>query len=653
MNNKKEVSRRELLEWSLGGAALMAGGLRPAWPIAADFHERTLNEEHKGAYTESRSWVKEPIVPCKVAAICHPIAYSGQRLDPNSLLGRRLDINLNRGLLNAIDLDSYLRPYRGGERPVWPSGEYLGKFMQAYSRMYQYTGSDAIPVHMNLIIRTWIEAQTKDGWVGTGDRWGVWDVWEHKYTLLGMLEHYALTGDPASLSAAKKIGDLIYDNFGPGKRDLMRTGSWAMGSGSILEPMTYLYRFSGDQKYLQVCSDILAAYEGETGPKIITTLTRGSKRVYDIVDTESQWHNGRKGYEMLSCIIGIVRMYELTGKPEYLATATNAWQDISDNRLYITGTSTNGETFREDHVLPGEGADEVGEGCVTAHWVFLNSLLFNLSGDPKYADAVEKSLYNHLLASQCPGNAHQAYFAPLNGTRPYELQNVWDGQPPCCLSSVMRSISRIPEVMWAKFDDDGLAILLYNQGKITDRIKTREGLLPLSLELQSDFPKTGNVTVLIKPDKPAEFRLALRVPAWTTRFQARVDGRTYSGTPGQFLNISRTWQPGDTIQVTMDMNDHLIDGGPSYAGYYAFQHGPQILALDGRITMAAMGEVRVNSSGGINLIPATGTLPKGWSGDQAYTTAALVATGRAVLVPFADTGQQGPTHAYRTWIKAQ
>lgn len=69
--------------------------------------------------------------------------------------------------------------------------------------------------------------------------------------------------------------------------------------------------------------------------------------------------------------------------------------------------------------------------------------------------------------------------------------------------------------------------------------------------------------------------------------------------------------------------------------------------------MAAMGEVRVNATDGINLIAAPGSLPKGWVGDHAYATPALVATGRAVLVPFADTGQQGPTHTHRTWIRAK
>jgi len=72
------------------------------------------------AYSESRPWAKEPVVPLKINDVCQPIAYSEQRIHPDSLLGRRLDINLNCGLLGAVDLDSYLRPYLEGKRPFWP-----------------------------------------------------------------------------------------------------------------------------------------------------------------------------------------------------------------------------------------------------------------------------------------------------------------------------------------------------------------------------------------------------------------------------------------------------------------------------------------------------------------------------------------------------
>lgn len=75
---------------------------------------------------------KQPVVRNQVKEALQPLECSGQQLHPDSLLGRRLEINLRRGLLGAIDVESYLRPYREAKRPVWPSGEYLGKFMQGF-----------------------------------------------------------------------------------------------------------------------------------------------------------------------------------------------------------------------------------------------------------------------------------------------------------------------------------------------------------------------------------------------------------------------------------------------------------------------------------------------------------------------------------------
>jgi Beta-L-arabinofuranosidase, GH127 len=183
--------------------------------------------------------------------------------------------------------------------------------------MYLYTGNAELREKLQLISRTWVTSQRADGWVGTGKQWGVWDVWEHKYTLLGLLDTDQLTGDETALTAAKKIGDLYAAEFGPGRRDLMRTGSWAMGSASFLEPMVYLYRFTGEQKCLQFCLEIIREIKSSTGPKLIAILGHGSGSVYDVVDPLSQWHNGRKSYELLSCLIGLLRMYQLTGQSDY------------------------------------------------------------------------------------------------------------------------------------------------------------------------------------------------------------------------------------------------------------------------------------------------------------------------------------------------
>lgn len=614
-----------------------------------------------------RTWAKAPVVANKVADICQPVGYAGQRLNPQSYLGRRVDINFTTGLLRTVDVDDYLRPYVKGETPKMPAGEYLGKFMQSYSRMYLYTGSSEALGRMEKIVRTMRKAQAADGWLGTAGRFVSWDVWEHKYVLLGFLEHYLLTGDPDALEGAKKVGDMMIANLGPDQGDLMQNGYWALGSGSILEPMVCLYRSTGEQKYLQFCEYILQAFEGGTGPKIVSTLTTGSKRVCDIEDpwanraarevkfgTVGQIRNRSKGYELLSCVIGIARMYQLTGKPEYLTAAKNCWTDISEKRLYLTGSSGADECFKDDHCLPGETADAPAEACVTAHWIFLSRILFEITGDPQYVDAIENALYNHLLASQRPQDCHQSYNTAINGTKTFERHTIWAGRPPCCISSTMREIARTPEAVWQKFTDNGLAVLLYNQGTMEDTIKTSNGgPVSVRLEMDSNYPKTGDATIRVRPKSAAAFRLALRVPKWAKDFKATVAGQTFAGTAGRFLDLNRTWQDGDTVKITMGLNDRLVSGGASYAGHYTVMHGPQVLTLvassgsEGNLESAT---VKVNA--GTQLSLSSGFLPAGWVGDQAYTTPVLMGATGCALVPFGDAGQPGKPGKFRTWIKA-
>ncbi len=378
-----------------------------------------------GATPESkrvqRDWAKTPLIANQIAEACQPIAYAAQRLDPQSYLGGRVDLNFRTGLLHTFDVDIYLNSY--GQNPKWPSGEYLGKFMQGLSAMYLYTGEPVAKERLDKIIATWRRVQAPDGWLGTTQRFKSWDIWEHKYVLLGLVDYHALTGGPAALEAARKIGDMMCANIGPGLGDIMQSGHWALGSASILEPMVYLYRCTGERKYLGFCEYIVESFEGPTGPKLISIMTTGSKRVCDVEDTWAnraareikfgtgigQVRNRSKGYEMLSCIIGLARMYQLTGKPEYLNVAVNAWQDITANRLCLAGSSGADECFKDDHCLPAETSDSPAEGCVTAHWIFLSRVLFEITGEARYADAVENALYNYLLASQRPQDCHQSY----------------------------------------------------------------------------------------------------------------------------------------------------------------------------------------------------------------------------------------------------
>jgi DUF1680 family protein len=400
-----------------------------------------------------------------------------------------------------------------------------------------------------------------------------------------------------------------------------------------------LYRYTGDKKYLDFCNYILKAYDYDNGPKIVSTLATIGK-----VDKTAN----AKAYEMMSNLTGIVKMYQLTGDAKLLKAVDNAWNDIATHKLYITGTASEEEHFQEDYVLPAGNDVRMGEGCVTTTWLQFSQALYNLTGEPKYIDEIEKSIYNHLLAAENPQTGCVSYYTALQGKKPYRC--TIDGH--CCLASVPRGIAAIPELAYTKNADNGLNINLYTAGKLTDKINTSDGKeVPVEFTITSKFPEEGQVTITINPAKKADFRLALHVPVWTKNFKATIDGKTFDGVPGQYLNIDQAWNTKSTLQVSFDLNVQALDGGKSYPGYIALKTGPQVLAVDQALNpdFTDLDKLTVGTE---NLVKLSKTmLPKGWIGSQIYTTKAFY-EGKPVdlkLVPFADAGQTD--WDIRVWIK--
>ena len=556
-------------------------------------------------------------------------------------LGKRVNANLTERLLK-IDETGILECYynRPGKQ-TWV-GEYPGKYLHAAARAWKYSGNEQLKAQMDRIVDILISCQLEDGYLGTylpANYWTAWDVWAHKYNLLGLLSYYSVTGFEPALQTSIRIGDLMCKTFGtkPGQLNLEETGEHVgMASSSILEPMTDLYRITGNKKYLDFCKYIIEAYDHPKGPKIIATLNSVGK-----VDKTAN----AKAYEMMSNFTGIVKLYQLTGDAKLLSAMKTGWNDVATNKLYITGTCSEGEHFQEDFVLPATNDVHMGEGCVTTTWIQFSQAMYNLTGEAKYIDEIEKAIYNHLLAAENPQTGCVAYYTALQGVKPYRCTIMGH----CCLASVPRAIAAIPELVYTKSGENGFNINMYESGSFTENIKTKDGSAVLvSVKMNFTDQKFGIRNGTIDIQGAGNFKIGLRVPAWCKNFSAKVDGKAYAGKTGQYLEIEKNRDQKSKIEVSFDVNTKILDGGLSYRDYSAIKYGSQVLALDQSLNkeLTDLDQVAIDTAS-VQLVPENEL----WFGNQVYSAKAFY-KGQPIslkLVPFAEAGQTGGE--VRTWIR--
>lgn len=583
----------------------------------------------------------------------------------DGLLGDRLAVNLSERLLAGVDIDVLLKGYR--HRPgqhAW-IGEHVGKFIDAATNVWAYTGDARLKAKLDAAVRALIATQLDDGYLGTytpeerfvdngekgyqpAENLPLWDVWAHKYNLLGLLNYYRRTGFEPALQASRRIGDLLCKTYGDhaGQKDIVRN-DWHVGMAntSVLEPMAMLYRYTGDRKYLEFCQYIVRAWDEPKGPKIATTLL-ASGHVNEVANA--------KAYEMSSNLVGLLELHLATGDRTYLQPVLTAWSDIVQHRLYASGTTSWGELFRADHLLRADG--RVGEGCVTTTWMQLNLRLLELTGEARYADEIERTIYNALLGAQHPKTGLVCYFTPLNGKKEYGAVDQGVPGVSCCTSSVPRALSLIPSAAWG-VRGGGIAVNLFVPGTV--RLALPAGAV--TLESKTRFPVDGDVTLTLRLEHAARFPLSIRVPDWCRSYSVTAAGRSWTAGNDGYVEIDRLWNSNDQVTVRFDLSPTLLDGGPTYPDLIAVQRGPQVLAADDRLNPGSSPWttdlwLTGLASRTLTLRDAAAALPANWVGTQAYAVPGYfgnTALGKRpvelILVPLADAGQLGGE--YRVWLQ--
>ena len=593
------------------------------------------------------------IVPEKVTCVVQDQQsfQAPDRVHLSGWIGTRIDANEANRLVK-IDPLRLLEGYRNRPgRQTW-DGEHVGKWLHAATLAWANSGDPALRAKLDITAAELIKCQLPDGYLGTyleKDRWTEWDVWAHKYNLIGLVTYMQYTGNLEPLPACRRMADLLERTFGdtPGKRDILLSGHhMGMASTSVLEPMVLLYRLTGEPRDLEFCNYLLRSWEQPNGPKIISTLLT-AKRVDKV-------GNG-KAYEMLSCLNGALEYYRTVGgDPRILHACLNAWQDIVDNRLYLTGASSSHEHFRDDFDLPNVG--NVGETCVTVTWLQFNAHLLRLTGQSRFAEALERVVLNQLFgAQQCDGSAW-GYYVQMEGKKPYS--STLDGH--CCLSSGPRGVALIPTFAFST-DAEGVVVNLYENGKA--HLTLADGSY-VEVVMATRFPGDGDVKMVVTPGGPKRFAVKLRRPAWAGDCSVKVNGQIADekfGTDG-YAALIREWTPGDTVELTLSLKPQVVIGTHLNAGKIAVLYGPLVLAADeallgpdGKgIGMVSVADTEVSSLG---ITPEPAPL-KTWSEARVFRINAVarkstgaVKAGDPIeirLIPFAEAGSTGST--YKVWL---
>lgn len=506
-------------------------------------------------------------VPEQVPEVFASVPFESQEL--GGLLAERMRTNL-QGRLLRVDTEACLagfvrRNTAGSFDTAW-LGEHAGKFLDAACNTLRYRDDDRLRQMVEHVASTVIGSQEPDGYIGTyptAHRWTGWDVWVHKYTLIGLLSYYELTAEPSALRACHAAGDLLVRTFGerPGQRDIIAAGEhMGMAATSVLEPMCRLYRYTAEGRHLEFCQYLVRAYDHPHGPRIVSTLLKG-EGVYHVA-------NG-KAYEMLSNFNGLIDLYRLSADKTLLDAVLHAWDDIVARQLYRTGTASAGEHFQPAGQLLTLQSSNVGEMCVTVTWLQLNWRLLRLTGEARFGQEIERTVYNHLLAAQDAADGSIAYYTGFTGRKEFTDAIL------CCVSSGPRGISLIPQLAWG-LEKQALFVNLYSPG----RMRCEFAGVPVEVACDTAFPASGRVVITVTAERATHFTLRLRVPEWTQGFEVRSGADTLQGTPGQLLDVSRTWDRSSTLEIRMEMPTRVAPGSPSYPDYLMLLRGPQVLAME-------------------------------------------------------------------------
>jgi DUF1680 family protein len=533
---------------------------------------------------------------------------AGHAVKINGFIGEKL-ANASANRVYAQDVNRLVEPFKHRDETRCWQTEFWGKWFTSAVLAYRYQPTAASKAVLDKAVADLLKTQTPDGYIGNYKATNLldqWDIWGRKYCLLGLIDYYDITKDKNTLAAASKLADnLLSDLSARGDTIVTKGNHRGMAASSVLEPLCLLYTRTKNNKYLEAAEKIVAQWETPVGPQLISKASVDVASRFPNPGPEKwfSWMQGQKSYEMMSCYEGLLELYRITGNSLYKQAVEKTWQNILETEINAAGSGSAIECWFGGKQLQANSIYKYQETCVTVTWIKLSQQLLRLTGESKYADAIEIAYYNALLGAMSPDGRHWAQYTPLAGRR-MEGEEHCNMGLNCCIASGPRGLFTLPHttVMTAA---NGISINFFVDG-VYESVSPKKQ--KVTVNQQTQYPRNGHVIASIELAKPESFELRIRIPEWSTNSTVKVNGEMITGvTAGNFLKLTRTWKKGDQVELAFDMTTRLQTLGKNPT-YVAFMRGPVLFARDTRLggpELTAILKPVKTKDGGFNLTDTT------------------------------------------------
>jgi len=448
----------------------------------------------------------------------------------------------------------------------------------------------------------WIDiiasAQQPDGYLNTyftleksQKRWSDMDKHED-YCAGHMIEaaiaYYNTTGKRKLLDVAIRFANHIDSTF------RLQNRHWISGHEEIEIALVKLYKTTGNKKYL----DLADWYLQQRGHGYFSKNPNSQDYYQDRLPLKEQTQITGHAVRAMYLYTGAADVGATKNDSAYMNAMKLVWQDVVYRNMYITGgigSSGKNEGFTVDYDLPNEQA--YCETCASVGMIFWNQRMNSLTGEAKYIDVLERSLYNGALSGLSLSGDRFFYGNPLASAGNHS-RSEWFGCA-CCPSNISRLISSLGDYIYAK-NETAIWVNLF----VGSDTKILLGKDDVALKMETNYPLDGNVKIQVTPAKTISFKLYIRKPGWCSgtavpgglyRFDTAnsapsgikisLNGKEIAPSEenGYFI-IDRTWKKGDVVAYSMTMEAKRVvakDEVLNNKGRIALQRGPLVYCIEG------------------------------------------------------------------------